>query len=84
MKNYDIERFLKAQEFSYETALQEIRRGAKADPLDVVYLSSAGAAWTKPDVEILWDGKPGGSRGIPCSSDPWRQAEKNMRSTATP
>ena len=29
MKNYDIERFLKAQEFSYETALQEIRRGRK-------------------------------------------------------
>ncbi len=34
----DLNRFIKAQENSYEEALSEIKSGRKKEPLDVVYV----------------------------------------------
>ena len=59
-----VERFIKAQEMSYQSALQEIKNGKKDKSLDMVYISAAQRSGPEPDFSVLWDRRPGGSRRI--------------------
>ena len=52
---FDLERFVLAQESTFEIALAEIRAGEQEIPLDVVYLSAT--AWSRPERNgpSIWD-----------------------------
>lgn len=39
MENFNLDRFIKAQERDYHTALLEIKAGKKTNSLDLVYIS---------------------------------------------
>lgn len=52
-------RFIKAQQFDYERALHEIKRGKKDNALDLVYFPTAKRTWTQSKVCVLWDPESG-------------------------